>query len=84
MTKTLKKENIVAYNLLSLASLLEWIVTNVLFIAGIAKSSCWLKNLPMKFYQGTDPNISEPGFFPFHCQVHIFLMIQDINKMKHN
>ena len=61
MTKTVQKDNVIASNLLSLASS-EWIVWDVLFIAALAKS--WL-NPHMKFYQGTDPNIGEPGFLCF-------------------
>jgi hypothetical protein len=80
MTKTNEKDNVITSNLLLLASS-EWIATDVLFIAAIAKS--WL-NSHMNFYQGTDPNIREPGFLLFHRQVYFFLMIKDINIMKHN
>jgi hypothetical protein len=80
MTKTINKDNAIASNLLPLASS-KWIVGNVLFITGITKS--WL-NPQMKFYQGMDPNIREPGFLSFHCQVCFFLMIKDIDKMKNN
>jgi hypothetical protein len=80
MTKTIEKDNVTASNLLLLASS-EWIVGDVFFITGITKS--WL-NPQMKFYQGMDPNIGEPGFLSFHCQVCFFLMIKDINKMKNN
>jgi hypothetical protein len=80
MTNTDQKENIIASNLLSLASS-EWIVANTYFIAGIAKS--WL-NPHMKWYQGTDPNIGEPGFLPFHQSVRFFLMTQDIDDICSN
>jgi hypothetical protein len=80
MTKTVEKDNVIASNLLSLASS-EWIVSDVLFIAALAKS--WL-NPHMKFYQGTDPNIGEPGFLCFHRQVRFYLMYEDITEMKQN
>jgi hypothetical protein len=78
VSKTIKKDNVIASNLLLLAST-KWIVGNVFFITGITQS--WL-NLHMKFYQGTDPNIGEPGFLSDHCQVPFFLMIKDIEEMK--
>jgi hypothetical protein len=80
MTKTNEKDNVIASNLLWLASS-EWIVGDVFFIAAIAKS--WL-NPHMKVYQGTDPNIGEPAFLWFHRQVCFFLIIKDIHTMKHN
>ena len=78
MTNTDQKENIIASNLLSLASS-EWIVADTYFIAGIAK--CWL-NPHMKWYQGTDPNIGKPGFLPFHRSVRYFLMTDDIDAIR--
>jgi hypothetical protein len=80
MTKTIKKDKVVTSNLLLLASS-EWIVGDVFFIAAIAKS--WL-NPHMKFFQGPDPNVGEPGFLSYHPQVHFFLMMEDINRMKRN
>ena len=80
MTTTVQKDNIIASNLLSLASS-EWIVTDVLFVNGISKA--WL-NPHMKFYQSTDPNVGEPGFLSFHRQVRYFLMLEDINDLKLN
>jgi hypothetical protein len=80
MTKTIEKDNVIASNLLSLASS-EWIVGDVFFIAAIAKS--WL-NPHMKFFQGPDPNVGEPGFLSYHRQVRFFLMMDDINRMKRN
>jgi hypothetical protein len=38
----------------------------------------------MKFFQGPDPNIGEPGFLSYHRQVRFFLMMDDINRMKRN
>jgi hypothetical protein len=65
MMKTDQKENIIASNLLSLASS-NWIVANIYLISGVAKS--WL-NPQMRWYQGSDPNIRMPGFLSFHRQV---------------
>jgi hypothetical protein len=78
MTNTDQKENIIASNLLSLASS-EWIVADVYFIAGISQS--WL-NPHMKWYQGSDPNIGRPGFLCFHRAVRYFLMIDDIDVIR--
>jgi hypothetical protein len=80
MTKTIERDNVIASNLLSLASS-EWIVGDVFFIGAIAKS--WL-NPHMKFFQGADPNIGEPGFLSYHRQVRFFLMMDDIIGMKRN
>jgi hypothetical protein len=79
MTNTDQKENIVASNLLSLASS-EWIVANVYFITGITQS--WL-NPHMKWYQGSDPNIGKSGLLCFHRAVRYFLMIDNIDKICH-
>jgi hypothetical protein len=80
MTKTVEKDNVIASNLLSLASS-QWIVADVFFVAGVAKS--WL-NPHMRFYQGIDQNIGEPGFLSYHRQVRFFLMMEDIIGMKRN
>jgi hypothetical protein len=64
--------------LLSLASS-EWIVADVYFIAGIAKS--WL-NPHTKWYQGTDVNIGKPGFLSFHRSVCCFLMVNDVDRIR--
>ena len=78
MTNIDKKENIIASNLLSLASS-ELIMANVYSIAGISKS--WL-NPHMKWYQGTDVNIGRPGFLSFHRSVRYFLMIEDVDRIR--
>jgi hypothetical protein len=33
------------------------------------------------FLQGVDPNIGKPGFLSFHILVHIFLMLQDLDRL---
>jgi hypothetical protein len=78
ITNTDVRENIIASNLLSLASS-EWIVANVYFIAGIAKD--WLTP-HMKWYQGTDANIGRPGFLSFHGSVRYFLMVDDVDQIR--
>jgi hypothetical protein len=78
MTKTDQKEDIVASNLLSLASS-DWIVADIYLIAGVAKS--WLK-LHMRWYQGLDPNVGTPGFLCLRCQVRYFLMLEDLKKIE--
>ncbi len=80
MTNTDHKDNIIASNLLSLASS-EWILADVFFVAGIAK--CWL-NLHMKWYQGTDPNVGRPGFLALHQTVQYFLMVEDLDQIRPN
>jgi hypothetical protein len=80
MTNTDQKENIIAWNLLSLRSS-EWILADVFFVAGIAKY--WL-NPHMKWYQGSDPNIGRPGFLALHGTVRYFLMLDDINEISCN
>jgi hypothetical protein len=77
ITNTDVRENIIASNLLSLASS-EWIVADVYFIAGIAKD--WL-NPHIKWYQGTDANIGRPRFLSFHHSVHYFLMVNDVDRI---
>jgi hypothetical protein len=78
ITNTDVQENIIASNLLSLASS-EWIVADAYFIAGIAKD--WL-NWHMKWYQGTDANIGRPGFLSFHRSVRYFLMVDDVDQIR--
>jgi hypothetical protein len=78
MTKTDQKENIIASNLLSLASS-DWIVADIYLIAGVAKS--WL-NPHMRWYQGSDPNVGTPGFLSFHRQVRYFLMLEDLKNIE--
>jgi hypothetical protein len=78
MTKMDQKENIIASNLLSLASS-NWIVADIYLIAGVAKS--WL-NPHMRWYQGSDPNAGTPGFLCFHRQVQYFLMLEDLKKIE--
>jgi hypothetical protein len=56
----------------------KWIVTNVHFIAGIAKG--WL-NPHIKWYQGTDVNIGRPGFLSFHRSVRYFLMVSNVDQI---
>jgi hypothetical protein len=34
----------------------------------------------MKWYQGVDPNIGQPSFLAFHCAVHYFLMLEDLEE----
>jgi hypothetical protein len=78
MTKTDVRENVVASNLLSLASS-DWILANVCLIAGVAKS--WLKP-HMRWHQSSDPHIGTLGFLCFHRQVRCFLMMEDLKKME--
>jgi hypothetical protein len=79
MTKTDQKENIIALNLLSLASS-DWIVADIyLILTGVAKS--WL-NPHMRWYQDSDPNVGTPGFLSFHRQVRYFLMLEDLKNIK--
>jgi hypothetical protein len=78
MTKTDVRENIIASNLLSLASS-DWILADIYLVAGTAKF--WL-NPHMRWYQGSDPHIGTPGFLCFHRQVRYFLMIEDLKKME--
>jgi hypothetical protein len=80
MTKTDVRENIIASNLLSLASS-DWIVADIYLIAGVAKS--WL-NPHMRWYQGSDPNIKTPGFLSFHRQVRYFLMMENLKKIENS
>jgi hypothetical protein len=75
-----QKDNVVASNLLSLASS-EWIATDVLFINGTAKA--WL-NPHTKFHQSTDPAVGEPAFLSFHRQVRYLLMLEDLEELKLN
>jgi hypothetical protein len=78
MTKTDQKENIIASNLLSLASS-NWIVANISLIAGVSKS--WL-NPHMRWYQALDPNVGMLGFLSFHRRVQYFLMLEDLKKIE--
>jgi hypothetical protein len=78
MTKTDQKDNIIASNLLSLASS-DWIVADIYLIAGVAKS--WL-NPHMRWYQGSDRHIGTPWFLCFHRQVRYFLMLEDLKKIE--
>jgi hypothetical protein len=78
MTKTDVGENIIASNLLLLASS-DWILADIYLVAGVAKF--WL-NPHMRWYQGSDPHIGTPGFLCFHRQVRYFLMIEDLKKME--
>jgi hypothetical protein len=80
MTNIDQRKNIIASNLLLLASS-NWIVADIYLIAGVAKS--WL-NPHMKWYQGSDPNIGTPGFLSFYCQVRYFLMIEDLQKIENS
>jgi hypothetical protein len=74
------EENIIASNLLSLASS-DWIVADIYLIAGVAKS--WL-NPHIRWYQGSDPNVATPGFLSFHRQVRYFLMLEDLKNIEDN
>jgi hypothetical protein len=74
MTTTKEKENTIASNLLSLAAS-AWIVADVMLIASLSK--LFLNN-HMKWYQGVDPNIGQPGFLAFHRAVRYFLMLEDL------
>jgi hypothetical protein len=78
MTKTDVRENIIAPNLLSLASS-DWILADIYLLAGVTKF--WL-NPHMRWYQGSDPHIGTPGFLCFHRQVRYFLMMEDLKKME--
>jgi hypothetical protein len=78
MTNTDQKENIIASNLLSLASS-EWIIADVFFISAISK--CWL-NPHMKWYQGSDPMVCRPGLLSLHRSVRFFLMIEDLDQIR--
>jgi hypothetical protein len=80
MTNTSDKENTVASNLLSLASS-KWIIADVHILSAITNS---FLNPHMRWYQGSDPNISTPGFLAFHLQVQYFLQIEEIQDMKQN
>jgi hypothetical protein len=68
------KENTIASNLLSLASL-DWIVADVMLVASL--SELFLLNNHMKWCQGADPNIGRPGFLAFHRAVRRFLQLED-------
>jgi hypothetical protein len=76
MTTTKEKENTIASNLLSLASS-DWIVADVMLIASLSKL---FLNHHMKWYQGVDPNIGQPGFLSFHRAVRYFLMLEDLKE----
>ena len=78
MTNTDQKENIIASNLLSLASS-EGIPADVFFISAISK--CWL-NPHMKWYQGSDCVISRPGFLSLHRSVRFYLMLDDLDQTR--
>jgi hypothetical protein len=57
--KTDVRENIIASKLLSLASS-DWIIADIYLVVGVAK--LWL-DPRMRWYQGSDPNMANQGFF---------------------